>query len=179
MMTNMMRMALAAVLAAGMLTGCNDKPDEPTTPSGKDTVALPKGLVLTAEPADAKDIVALADAKNDDTVIIRGRVGGRKEPFVEKRAVMAVVDMSLKYCGQGGTEDSCKKPWDYCCESQDDLARHMVSVQVNGPDGKILHKGLKGVGKIKELSEVVVQGVLKVDAAGAKSVHATGIYVMP
>jgi len=172
MTTNMMRMVLTTVLAAGMLAGCND---EPTKPAGE---APPEGLVLTAEPADAKDIVAaLAEAKDGDTVTVRGRVGGSKKPFVETRAVMGLVDMSRKYCGQGGTGDSCTEPWDYCCERE--LGKYMVSVQVNGADGKMLHKGLKGVGKVKELSEVVVKGVLKIDAGGAKIIHATGFYVVP
>jgi len=184
MMTNMLRMVLATVLLAGMLAGCNDDPTESATPggggNGKPTAALPAGLLLTAEPADAKGVVAaMAAAKDGDKVTIRGRVGGRKEPFAEQRATMAIVDLSLPYCGQSGTGRGCKKPWDYCCEPQDRLAKHMVSVQVDGANGKILHRGLKGAGGIKELAELVVQGVLRADATGARIVHATGIYVMP
>ena len=185
MMTNMLRMVLATVLLAGILTGCNDEPNEPPAPdggrsNGKGVTALPDGLLLTEEPAGATGVVgALAAAKNGDKVTIRGRVGGRKEPFAAQRATMALVDLSLPYCGQNTSEDGCKEPWDYCCEPQDRLSKHLVSVQVDGADGNILHRGLRGVGGVKELSEVVVQGVVRADAIGARIVHATGIYVMP
>jgi len=183
MKTNMLRTVLATVLLAGMLTGCSDEPNESNTSggggNGKGDAALPDGLLLTAEPADAKGVVAaMAAAKDGDKVTIRGRVGGRKDPFAEQRATLALVDLSLPYCGQNTTGEGCKKPWDYCCEPQARLSKHMVSVQVDGADGKILHTGLKGAGGVKELSEVVVQGVLR-DVAGVKIVHATGIYVMP
>ncbi len=183
MLKNMVKTVLPAVLLAGMLTGCSDDPNDPAGPGGEkgtSDVALPEGLLLEAEPADATDIVAgLAAAKDGDKVTFRGRVGGRKEPFAARRASVALVDLVLPYCGQNSPEDHCKEPWDYCCEPQDRLSKHMVSVQVDGADGKILHMGLKGAGGIKELSELVVQGVLQADASGARIVHATGIYVVP
>lgn len=184
MMKNMLRTVLATVMLAGMSLGCSDESNEPNTPgggaNGKGGAALPDGLLLTAEPAGATCVVAaLAAAKDGDKVTVRGRVGGRKEPFAAQRATMVLVDLSLPYCGQNTTEDGCKEPWDYCCEPQDRLSSHLVSVQVDGADGKILHTGLRGAGGVKELSEVVVQGVLRSDAMGARIVHATGIYVMP
>lgn len=185
MMKNMLRMVLATVLIAGILTGCNDDPNEPATPGGgaddgKGNAAFPDGLLLTEEPVGATGVVeALAAAKDGDNVTIRGRVGGRKEPFAAQRATMALVDLSLPYCGQNTSGHGCQKPWDYCCEPQDSLSKHLVSVQVDGADGNVLHRGLKGAGGVKELSEVVVQGVVRADATGARIVHATGIYVTP
>jgi len=177
MKTNVMRTALATVLLAGMLAGCGDEPNPSNTSGG---AALPDGLLLTAEPPDARGIVsAMAAAKDGDEVTIRGRVGGRKAPFAAQRAMVALVDLSLPYCGQDTNDDHCSEPWDYCCEPKDRLSKHMVSVQVDGANGKVLRAGLKGAGGIRELTELVVRGVVRVDAMGGKTVHATGIYVVP
>jgi hypothetical protein len=53
-----LRMVLATVLMAGILTGCNDEPNEPATSGGEGGAGLPDGLLLAAEPAGATGVVA-------------------------------------------------------------------------------------------------------------------------
>src|SRR5690348_16160813 len=78
---------------------------------------LPAGLILKEAPAGAKDVSVLKkDAKEGDEVVIRGQVGGDEKPFVNKRAIMRIVDMKLPACN-AKPGDSCKTPWDFCCET--------------------------------------------------------------
>ena len=173
MMTNMMRMVLATVLMTAMLTGCKNEPSEP-----KATTTLPADLMLAAEPADATGVPAVLAAKDGAKVTFRGRVGGRKEGAIStKRASMTLVDLSLKYCGEKD-DCICPTPWDYCCHKPD-LPSNTITVKVVGADGKTIPVSLKGVGGMKELSVVVVQGVVQVNDVGTRIVHVTGLYVMP
>ena len=172
--------AVAVLAAAGVLVvGCEDKPtttsNAPSQAAPAAAEALPAGLVLTEAPADAKDVLALKGAKPGDEVVLRGKVGGRVEPFVEGRAVFQVVDASIKSC-KDMPDDHCKTPWDYCCEP--DVNQKSASVQVVGADGKPLRAGLKGVGGLQPLSEVTIKGtVVQAGEAGPVLVNATGIHV--
>src|SRR5437868_1175777 len=81
------------------------------------TAALPAGFFLAAAPAEAKDIKdAKPTLKAGDKVVLVGRIGGSKEPFVAERAIFTLVDSRLKLCGESSPEDSCETPWDYCCD---------------------------------------------------------------
>ena len=173
-----MLIAVAVLVSAGVLAGgCEDKPV--TTSNGPSKAApaeaLPVGLILTAAPGDAKEVLALKGAKAGDEVVLRGKVGGRVEPFVDGRAVFQVVDASIKSC-KDLPGDKCETPWDYCCEP--DVNQKSATVQVAGADGKPLRTGLKGVGGLQPLSEVTIKGtVVQAGEAGPLLVNATGIHV--
>ena len=174
-----MLIAVAVLASAGVLVvGCDDPAPTPSTSSQATPAAaeaLPAGLVLTQAPADAQDVLALKGAKPGDEVVLRGKVGGRVEPFVEGRAVFQVVDASIKSC-KDMPDDHCETPWDYCCEP--DVNQKSASVQVVGADGKPLRTGLKGVGGLQPLSEVTIKGtVVQAGEAGPVLVNATGIHV--
>ena len=181
-----MRTILLAALLAVALIGCEKKTGGTAAPSTGTAAAnapsgapLPDGLLLTAAPEGAQELVAgLANAKDGDKVTIRGRVGGRKEPFVPGRAAMVMVDLAVPYCGEKVKDDHCATPWDYCCEPVDQLAKNAVAVQFDGPDGNILKADLNGAGGIAPLRVVIVQGTLR-QAETARTLHATGIYVVP
>jgi hypothetical protein len=177
---NLRSAALAVAVVTLLVAGCDrrtDTADSKGSAAGGDT--LPAGLALTEAPSGAKDVSAVrAEAKAGDEVVLRGRVGGSLSPFVEGRASFQLVDASLKACGEGTAMDQCKTPWDYCCDDPKDLAAHIASVQVTGPDGKPLRAGLQGFAGLKPLSTVTVKGVVaKPASAGALVVNATGIHV--
>lgn len=131
---------------------------------------LPTGF-FTDKPADnARDVSDARKAgglKVGDEVVLRGRIGGSKEPFVAGRAVFTLMGRGLKPCNEN-PDDNCSKPWDYCCETKQDILANSVSVQVVDAKGQILRTDMKGRRGLKELSEVVVVG--KVTSADAKSV---------
>jgi len=140
--------------------------------------ALPADLFLKDGPKDAKMVEDVKKtAKKGDTVAIRGRIGGSEDPFVAGRAVFTLVGPGIHACSdiEG---DHCRTPWDYCCESKEDIAAHSAVIQVLDAAGAPLRANVKGNAGIKELSEVIVVG--KVSQADGKSfiVNATGIHIV-
>ena len=63
------------------------------------------------------DVIAVRkDAKDRQEVVVVGRIGGRVNPWIKGAAAFSIVDRSLKPCNEI-EGDTCKTPWDYCCES--------------------------------------------------------------
>ena len=171
---------IAFIALAAFIAGCDNR-DSKTAQSGApatDVDALPASLALPNAPAGAKDVLAVKqEAKEGDAVVIRGRVGGSKSPFIDGRASFQLVDRSLKACGEGTAMDECKTPWDYCCSEPKEIVAHSATVQVVGADGRPLRAGLAGFSGLKPLSDVTVKGtVAKAGETGTLVVNATGIH---
>lgn len=140
---------------------------------------VPAGFFLPSAPADARDVSEARKAgglKVGDPVVLRGRVGGGAAPFVAGRAVFTLMGRGLKACNEN-PDDRCKQPWDYCCETHDDIVANSVTVQVADAKGQVLRTDMKGRRGMRELTEVVIVG--KVSAADGKAlvVSATGMFV--
>ncbi len=132
-------------------------------------------LLLKKEPKGAVDVLALRkDAKDQQKVVVVGRIGGRVNPWVKGTAVFPIVDRSLKPCNEI-TGDSCKTPWDYCCETN--VPKATVLVMFADDKGKIIKKDPRELLPVKELQTVVVQGTAKRDKAGNVTVLASKIHV--
>ena len=122
-----MRLPMIA-LSAALLVGCSGS--EPKETPETATVAVPATLFVDAAPADAVPLVDAKQARQPgDRIVFEARIGGRREAFVAGRAMFFATDSSLKDCAQLHG-DTCKTPWDYCCEPPDSLRRHMATVQV-------------------------------------------------
>ena len=171
--------ALLAACLAALPTGCASE-SEPAPDTTKPTaqVAVPPNLFATSAPPGAVPLVdAKATAKTGDTVVFEARVGGRIESFVPNRAVFFVADPSILSCDQIHG-DSCKTPWDYCCEPPDNLRKHMATVQVVDDSGQPLKLSLHEKHGLEPLKTVYVTGVVEqVDAAGTFVVNAETIHV--
>lgn len=141
------------------------------------SAALPSSIFLTSAPADAKNVEEVkGTAKPGDTIAIKGRIGGSENPFVEGRAVFTLVGPGIPACSDAG-DDHCKTPWDYCCETPEDIAAHAATVQIVDDKGALLRASVKGEHGMKELADLIVVG--KVAQADDKLliVNATGIYI--
>ena len=166
--------ALVTAVMAGMI-GCDRKPESPKTAAATGA-SLPASLFLTAAPADAKDVKdAKPSLKAGDKVVLTGRIGGSREPFVSGRAVFTLVDHRLKTCADD-PDDTCKTPWDYCCEAPDDLNANMATVQVVNAEGQPIKAGLEGVNGLKPLAIVTVVGTVTQADKGNLLVSVDGIY---
>jgi hypothetical protein len=169
-------------LSALALVACDKKPVAATPPKTNAPAAatLPQGLILTAAPANAQSITeAKATAKPGDTVTIHGRIGGSDEPFIARRAVFTVVDASMPACSDN-PGDSCKTPWDYCCEDSTDLAKKTATIQIVGTDGQPLKTDVKGAAGLEPLAEVFIVGKVRPrDNGDILVVDATGLYARP
>lgn len=141
--------------------------------------ALPADLFLKEEPANAKPVEEVKKtAKAGDRVIISGRVGGSKEPFVAKRAVLTLMGPGLPACGEGPAEDNCKTPWDYCCEPKEEILAHSATIQVVDQGGMPIKAELKDIEGIKELTKLVVVGDVVRAEGKTLVVNAKNIYVV-
>jgi len=151
-------MLICVSLALLTISGCD---------GGNDTVpvvqaSLPIGFFLSSSPGEPVAVQQLkTEAKPGDEAIVRVVVGGEKKVFVEDRAVVKVVDASLKNkCLDPG--DACPTPWDYCCATPEELQPHRATIKVTDEQDKTLKLCLKGQGEIEELKTLVVKGVVAV-----------------
>lgn len=155
-------------------------PTDQTTAAGgaSGAVALPASLFLAAAPDAAQDIkAAKASVQRGDKVVIRGRIGGSAEPFVENRAVFTLMDKALPACSDN-PDDACESPWDYCCESRDDIVAHAATIQIVDTSGMPLKTNMKNAHGLKPLTEVIVVGtVSQRDDAGTFVINASGLYI--
>ena len=99
------------------------------------------------------------------------------EPLAPNRAILTLLDSSVKTCDQM-PGDSCKTPWDACCEPPETIQANTATIQIVDADGKPLKTTLRGANGIEPLKEVTVVGKVK-EAGGANTlvIDATGLYV--
>lgn len=134
-----------------------------------------KSYLLKEAPKDAKEVKQVKKkAKNGDEIVIVGRIGGRRNPWVKGAAAFTIVDTSLKSCDQI-PGDNCPTPWDYCCEA--DINESAVFVTFVNDQGKIIKQDARKLLKVKELDTVVIQGQVKRDKADNVSILASNLYV--
>ncbi len=168
---------LAAVLAllAGS-PGCSDSDDAPAnTPK---QVALPRTLFSSQRPATVVRLrEAKAGSKAGDTVTFEARIGGRVDPFVGGRALMLVADPGLESCES--MADSCKTPWDYCCEARESLLDNTATVRVVDSEGQIVATSLQGAGGLAPLRTVIVTGTVAETSPATFLIDATSLHVPP
>lgn len=100
-------------------------------------------------------------AKPGDVLLLKGQVMGSVSPFVAGRAAFILGDEDLlTACSEKGDQDSCKTPWDACCDSKEDKANGTATIQVMGANGRVLKEGIEGVEGLENLSRVVIEGVV-------------------
>lgn len=164
---------LAAACSLLMLVSPPPKPPA-------DAPKIPAETFVAEAPKDAKDVAALKKSvKKGDTVVVRAKVGGRAEPFVKNRAVFTVADRSLKSCDEI-PGDTCKRPWDYCCESAESKKANLATIQFAGADGKPLKVGAQSAGGLEPLALIVVEGVVsEIDDKGTFVIDAKKVFVEP
>lgn len=141
---------------------------------------LPAGFFAAKAPKDPAELSALRKTggqKVGDEIVIRGRIGGSKDPFIAGRAMFSLIGRGLKACSEN-PGDACDTPWDYCCESKTDVVANSATIQVVDDKGLVLRTDFKGRRGLKELSEVVVIGKVASTAGKALVVNATSIVVM-
>lgn len=178
----MFRTAKLIVLAVALSAGsaCS-KSDTAAKPTGKAAVAPLAGSYFLAEaPAEAKDIRASKGAlKAGEKVVLIGRIGGSEDPFVPERAIFTLVDKAMKTCDEGSEMDSCKTPWDYCCDPREEITANSAVVQVVGTDGQPLKAVLNGVHGLRPQATVTVVGTVAKAEGQNVVVNATSLYVKP
>ena len=167
-----------AVLAMFSLHAC--KPKE--SASNAETKAPDPVLAayfVTATLPDAQAIhIARTTAKPGDTITLKGEVMGRDKVFVDGRAAFTLGDPEKLTTCNKIPSDTCPTPWDACCDSKELKRIGIASIQILGEDGRVIASDLKGVNDLKELSSIIVSGV--VDQSSTEEnfvINATQIHV--
>lgn len=150
---------IATMIAACLLLSGCEKPPATEQASSPSSGAAPVSWVLTSEPTDVKSVVDVkASASEGDRVVMRARIGGRRDPMTAGSPVFSVMDVSLAHCGEN-PDDTCATPWDYCCETPDTKRAKGATVQIVGTDGQPV-AGDASSGGLKPLDEVVLVGTV-------------------
>jgi hypothetical protein len=162
------------------VTGCGEGDDQannksPDT-SASDTLV---SLLLSEAPEGA---VSISEARQNPTpgtkIILSGKVMGNDNPIIQSRALLTLGDPTKLVSCDLMPEDECQTPWDVCCADPDVVKASIATIQVLGESGKPLKAGLRGLGGLQELSNLIVVGEV---AEGSNEnnflVNATGIHV--
>lgn len=166
-----------ALLGSLLTASCQKSADHETVVVGGGGGPEASMYLLAAEPAGAKGVLDVKQAaKDDDDVVVVGRVGGSAVPLVKGRASFTIVDPSLRSCSdiEG---DNCPTPWDYCCESPGRRARATVLIKFVDADGRTLEQDAGETFGIKPLQTVVVRGRAKRDVDGNVTILASALHI--
>jgi hypothetical protein len=130
---------------------------------------------LAEQPKDAADVIATREnAETGADVVVVGRIGGRANPWLKGAAAFTIADRSLKPCNEI-EGDTCKTPWDYCCEA--DLGQATALVMVVDDAGKVVKQDARELLGVKELDTVYLVGKAKRDKEGNVTVMAAKLFV--
>jgi hypothetical protein len=176
MKMKMLTLSLFGIALIGLLIGCANQVADIEPSADYDG----SKFVLSSEPDGGENVIAVRESAQDaDDVVIVGRIGGGKNPWVDGRAAFQIVDPSLPACSDekaDGEPCSCKTPWDYCCET-DKLPAAMALVQFVESDGTVVKHDARKVFELEELQTVVVKGKAKRDDSGNLTIMAEGMFV--
>jgi hypothetical protein len=148
-------------------------------PAARDTLAantptVDERYLLKKEPEGAADVIAVRNkAKDQQDVLIVGRIGGKKNPWIRGVAAFPIVDRSLRSCDEKGS--NCPYPWDFCCSAN--LPKAMVLVMFVDEKGAVVKKDAREMLGVKELDTVVVQGRTRRDKAGNVVILASKLHI--
>ena len=173
-----MKTTLIMLSAASLIVSCT--PKKPAEDQSAGAAAPSAGfskILATAPSGEARAIHLIRDtAKPGDEVTISGKIMGNKSPFVDGRAVFILGDPAILTPCNEIPGDSCKTPWDTCCETPEDKKKATASIQIIDADGRVLKEGIEGIGGIQKLAFVTVTGKVTADSSpGNLTINASAI----
>jgi hypothetical protein len=177
-----MKTPLILALAC-LFVSCKEKTSPAATSNPGVPAAAPSAeltAILAAAPAgEAMAIhVVRTTAKPGDEITLSGRIMGNSKPFVEGRSAFILGDPELLTPCNEIPGDSCETPWDNCCDTKEAKKSGIATIQITGPDGRVLKDGLDGVGGLVKLATVTVTGkVAEGSSVDSLVVNATAIQV--
>lgn len=169
--------SLVSLACVASLTGCAEDVNSVPEP---DELAIAdidgSAFLLEQEPEGSKTVINVReDAEDGEEVVIEGRIGGSRNPWIDGRAAFSIVDETLRACSDI-PGDNCRYPWDYCCETAK-LPDATALIKVVDEDGELVKADAKALLGVKELSTVVIKGKAQRDDAGNLTVLASGVFV--
>lgn len=157
---------------------CKETADNATTPPPPEEVKVLDSRYLEAAPENAKQVSAVFTNPTPGTeVTVSGEIMGRKEPFVDGRAMFVLGDPTKMTPCNRIHGDGCKTPWDACCDSNATKKNAIATIQFVDENNDVIDFGLKGYRGIKEQTFITVTGTI---AEGSNEenllINATGFH---
>lgn len=157
-------------------TGCGQSS---ATGSSSDSQTLPPGsskYVLSQEPDGAVGVIeARTDSKDGDEIVLLGRIGGRKDPWIRGLAAFVVIDAAMLVVGDGEESSKNEVCMDDCCASLRTECTTLVKIVDH--QGKPLAIDARKLLDASENDLVVIKGHVQRGEEGNFSVAANGVYV--
>lgn len=146
-------LSLATALA---LVSCGDDAPTPANDSPTPLAAL---LAPVAGKEDAVDVAATHTLAPGTHVVLRARLIGAADVFATQQAMIVLGDPAF-------VKPNYAKPKPYlaCCTPAEMKAAHSVTAQAVDADGLPYPYSLKGLGGLKELDYVVIEGDIAPDS---------------
>lgn len=175
-----MRLVLSIALATSALTaltGCGQKSSANAGGQAVTPVSFDGSKYLLAdEPDEAIGVIdARKSAKNGEPIVIVGRIGGAKNPWIEGRAAFMLLDASMVLVANGTESAEGEICMDECCAAE--RTGSTTLVKVVDDSGKVLAVDARQLLKVAENDMVVVTGNVSKDDAGNFVVLAKGVHV--
>jgi hypothetical protein len=171
---------LLALLSTLALASCGV--EEETTielPEENGTDPAFANLLLPDAPATSLSVTAARKfTKPGTVVVVAGDIIGKVDVFVDNRAMLTIGDPEVITSCNRMPDDVCATPWDVCCDDPDVIKSSIATIQVLDADGKLIQTGLKGLGGMKELSQIIIKGTVA-EGSGPDNliITATGIHI--
>jgi hypothetical protein len=132
--------------------------------------------MLAEEPDDAVGVIAAREtAKDGDPIVVVGRIGGAKDPWIDGRAAFMLLDASIVVVADGTAGADGQICMEDCCASQ--RADSTTLVKVVDENGKLLAVDARKLLGVSQDDVVVLRGTVSKDDAGNFIVLANGVHV--
>lgn len=167
----------SCVLLASALMGCGSASDSTMEPTTITPISVDGSkYVLAEEPDGAMGVIETRKtAANGDPVIVVGRIGGAKDPWIEGRAAFMLLDASMVVVAEGTESNEGEICMDECCAIE--RAGSTTLVKIIDDDGKILGVDARQLLGVQADDMVVVSGKASKDDMGNFVVLASGVHI--
>jgi len=149
--------ASALMIVTAVVTGCG----QPSTAGNDAAIAsIDKAkFILAEEPDEAVGvIIAREDAKDKDDIVLLGRIGGRKNPWIDGRSAFMVIDAAMTVVADGTESAEGEVCLDDCCAA---LRKDMTTlVKIVDEKGRTLPVDARKLFDLAE-NDMVVYRVLR------------------
>ena len=111
--------SMLALLMLAIAGGCSQDTAQGGGSHGESQVTIDTAkYLLTEEPEDAVGVITAREAAKDrDEIVWVGRIGGRKDPWIEGRAAFMMIDAAMSVVEDGEESDGNEVCMDDCCAS--------------------------------------------------------------
>lgn len=175
-MKNCLTILFASIVTAALF-GCGDTATPATSSGQLTTVSIDASkYALAEEPEGAIGVIAAREsAKDGESIVVVGRIGGASNPWIEGRAAFVLLDASMMLVANGTDSAQGEICLDDCCAQE--RAASTTLVKVVDSSGQVLAVDARKLLNVTENDMIVVHGKVNKDQAGNFVVLADGVHV--